>query len=381
LPIDTVCPAFQPTPPSNGGLSTRAIIGVAAAAIGVCVILAFTLYWVHSKPAVLPVDNGSHEGPRRQWIADVAYDSIVRQRRIQRMASGENTYTAEETRMIAKCMALFDAFDSGSEKAKPMKPASTIEWARTKLDRKSGELLGRSDAIIRGASPEDLVAYTMEYDSRYATSRFDARVEVRSEILAIVNEHHIVIYNEYRATVIQNRSFINALVWKQLSAEPRVYVACGAPIDQHEQIGPADEAGRTRAESMRCHRFTALRPGVTLFENACWLDLKGHVPKWVAEKVAIPAQVHVPATYQEYFMQIRPIGLCAAEDGAVVAKMLMDRVAAVTKVEIPSVVSEFVTQTAMLRDCCFVHVGSMLLAIALTKLGTKQDVAGSIPRC
>jgi hypothetical protein len=53
---------------------------------------------------------------------------------------------------------------------------------------------------------------------------------------------------------------------------------------------------------------------------------------------------------------------------------LMDRLAAVKKIEIPAVVSQCVTRTAMLRDCRFVHVGSMLLAIALHKLSAVQDV-------
>jgi hypothetical protein len=53
----------------------------------------------------------------------------------------------------------------------------------------------------------------------------------------------------------------------------------------------------------------------------------------------------------------------------------MDQVAQVKQDEIPTVVSTFVTQTAMLRECRFAHIGTMLLAIALHALGTVQDVA------
>jgi hypothetical protein len=66
---------------------------------------------------------------------------------------------------------------------------------------------------------------------------------------------------------------------------------------------------------------------------------------------------------------------CTADDGALAANLLMDLVAQAKKDEIPTVVSKFVTQTAMLRTCRFVHIGSMLLAIALHTLGTVQDVA------
>jgi hypothetical protein len=53
----------------------------------------------------------------------------------------------------------------------------------------------------------------------------------------------------------------------------------------------------------------------------------------------------------------------------------MDQVAQVKKAEIPTVVSKFVTRTAMLRACRFVHIGTMLLAIAVHTLGTVQDIA------
>ena len=92
------------------------ILGIVAAAIGLCVLIVLTIRRIRSKPAVLPVDDGSHEGPRRQWTANAEYDTIIRRRRIQRMATEEQTYTAEEIGMIERCTALFDAFDLRSAK-------------------------------------------------------------------------------------------------------------------------------------------------------------------------------------------------------------------------------------------------------------------------
>ncbi len=375
MPVDTACSAFLPTPTSDGGLSTMAILGILAAATGLCVMFVLTIRRIRSKPAVLPEDDGSHEGARRQWMADVLFDTIIRRRRIQRMATEEQTYTVEEMRMIARCMALFDAFDLRSAKAKELEGASTMEFAQTKRDQKTGKLLGRSRAVIRGASPEDLVAYTMEYDSRHHFSLRNPHVDVRSEILDIINEHHIVIYNEKCNAGFHNRTFLNSMIWKQLSAEPRVFVLGAVPIDHHFQIGPADEAHALRAETMRCFRFTALRPDVTLFEYASWLDLQGHVPKLVIEKVAIPQTMQAPIKYQTYFLQLRLVAACTADDGALAANLLMDQVAQVKKDEIPTVVAKFVSQTAMLRTCRFAHIGTMLLAIVLHTLGTVQDVA------
>jgi hypothetical protein len=374
-PVDTTCSAFRLTPTSEVGLSIMAIVGVIAVAIGLCVMFVLSIRRIRSKPAVLPEDGGSHEGAKRQWIADVKYDTIIRRRRIQRMATEEQTYTAEEIGMIERCMALFDAFDLSSANAKELKHASTMEFAQTKRDEKTGKLVGRSRAVIRGASPQDLVAYAMEYDSRHMLSSWDPRADPRSEILEVVNEHHIVTYVENHTPGFQNRTFLSSIIWKRLSYEPLVYYVCIMPIDQHDQIGPADEEHALRAEVMRCFRFTALRPDVTLFEYACWLDLKGHVPKLVMERLAIPRAMHVPVTYQTYFLQLRPMAACTADDGALVANLLMDQVAQVKHDEIPTVVSTFVTRTAMLRECRFVHIGTMLLAIALLTLGTVQDVA------
>jgi hypothetical protein len=106
-----------------------------------------------------------------------------------------------------------------------------------------------------------------------------------------------------------------------------------------------------------------------------WLDLKGSVPKRVVETVAIPQQMRQPIEQQEYFMQIQPIEACTAAGGALLANMLMDQVVQVKQDEIPTVVSKFVTRTSMLQTCCFTHIGTMLLAIALHTLGTVQDVA------
>jgi hypothetical protein len=352
-----------------------AILGILAAATGLCVMFVLTIRRIRSKPAVLPMEDGSHQGARRQWIADVLYDTIMRRRRIERMETEEQTYTAEEMGMIARCMALFETFDLSAGAGKDLEGASAMDFAQTERDNKTGNLVGRSSAVIRGALPEDLVAYSMEYDSRHILSLLDPHIDVRSELLEIVNEHHIVVYSENHTPGVQNRTFLSSVLWKQLSAEPRIFVLCVVPIDNHDQIGPVDEEHALRAEVMRCYRFTALRPDVTLFEFTSWLDLKGNVPKLLIETVAIPQTMHVPVTYQTYFLQLKTMAACTAEDGALAANLLMDQVAAVPKVKIPTVVSKFVTQTAMLRECRFVHIGTMLLAIALHTLGTVQDVA------
>ena len=106
------------------------------------------------------------------------------------MATQEQTYTAEEMGMIAQCMALFDVVDSASGAAQELRcPTTTMEWARAKRDQTTGLLVVRARAVIHGASPQDIVAYSMEYGSRDILSTWDPRVTVRSEVLEIVNDH------------------------------------------------------------------------------------------------------------------------------------------------------------------------------------------------
>jgi hypothetical protein len=131
--VDTTCSAFEPTPTSDGGLSMMAILGILAVAIGLCALFVLTIRRICSKPAVLPEDDGSHEGARRQWMADVAYDTIIRRRRIQRMATEEQTYTLEEMGMIERCMALFDAFDLSSGAARELQHASVTGGYRVHI--------------------------------------------------------------------------------------------------------------------------------------------------------------------------------------------------------------------------------------------------------
>ena len=131
MPVDTTCSAFEPTPTSDNGLSTTAILGILAAAAGLCVMFVLTIRRIRSKPAVLPMEDDSHEGARRQWIADVKYDTIIRRRRIQRMATEEQTYSEVEMEMIERCMVLFDTFESSLAKAKELEGASTMEFAQT----------------------------------------------------------------------------------------------------------------------------------------------------------------------------------------------------------------------------------------------------------
>ena len=218
------------------------------------------------------------------------------------MLETEQVYSVEERAAIARGMALLGSFEAGRGKAKTLKrTASTLRRpARIKHDVRTGHLVGEAEAVVH-ASVMDVVAYLMQLDSRHYVSTSDPAVDLRFEVLATVNEHHVVLFMEKRpGKPVRDRTFLSSVVCMRLSEEPLSYAVASVPIEHHPRISHADERHSIRAEAMRSYRLTALGPATTLLEYACWLDLKGHVPKWVTQTISIPAQMGVPYRQQQY---------------------------------------------------------------------------------
>ena len=76
---------------------------------------------------------------------------------VQEIREGEPLYTADETALIAKGMAVLGTFATGQGKVRSLKRSKTVNIAETKHDAKSGLLTGRIEADIR-TSPEQVIA-------------------------------------------------------------------------------------------------------------------------------------------------------------------------------------------------------------------------------
>jgi hypothetical protein len=177
--------------------------------------------------------------------------------------------------------------------------------------------------LIRGARPLDIVAYLMDANSRHQQSQQDPKVDIRFETRQVLNLHHAITFFEVKSPgSLQNRTFLNALMWKRISDTQ--YAWCASPIANHPSVERSDERHAVRAEVARCIRLTRISVGVTKVEYACTMDLKGRMPTWVTNRVALPALMALPYKLQTYFAQIRPIGDCTAEDGEFIGHMLMD---------------------------------------------------------
>jgi hypothetical protein len=69
---------------------------------------------------------------------------------------------------------------------------------------------------------------------------------------------------------------------------------------------------------------------------------------------------------QQYLQQVRPLSECDAEDGRLVGKMLINLVAKQPK-DLGHAIREFANCTAMLRECCFRHIGDMLVTLLIER--------------
>jgi hypothetical protein len=220
------------------------------------------------------------EVDRAVWLEDVDHDKERRQERIaamNSMSAAAASYTALENQGIDEGMGMFAVFESTATPAQQVKHCASIDRCETKLDEKSGLLLGRSESEVR-ASPEEIVAYTLNFfGSRIHQSLADP-TSVRQICLQNVHGCHTICFNRAKAAGISHRTFLFSIVAKKLTAEPAAYAVVVFPIPSHAQIGPKDEAGAIRAETRRNFMITEVAPGVSRVNYCVSLDLKGWIP-------------------------------------------------------------------------------------------------------
>jgi hypothetical protein len=221
------------------------------------------------------------------FLEDVAHDAEQRQARIAEMALPSGlVYSTMENHAVARCLGMFDMFGSNSPGATQPNRSATMKRLETKFDEATRLLLGFADAEIR-ADPLLVVAYCLNADGRHVSMPHPNRV--RYEVFHI-NAHHIVTFIRFKATGVRCRTFLNSAIAKQVADDPPTFVVAVVPIPSHDKIRPKDEAGAVRAEFCRSFRITAVAPGVSNLEYACTLDLKGSVPRFVTNMLAVPAQ-------------------------------------------------------------------------------------------
>ena len=308
-----------------------------------------------------------------EWLDDCEHDAAQRKERISRVALPSGTiYSSMENTSIATCLEMLKLFDGCSEgrSSQDWRPSSSATVTRLETKRGLGAnlLVGFAAAEIR-AAPMDIVTYLLAADSRHMRSVNAANANcVRWDCLEHINAHHTIVFARYKARGVSDRTFLMSLIAKQVAQDPPTYCVAVVPIPKHDKIASKDEEGAVRAEVYRSSRITEVAPGVSHLEYSCSLDLKGRVPKIVTDTVAVPSQQKAAQSLHRYFQHVRPLAECDAKDGLVVGHLLMDLVASSPE-DLAHAIRTFVNRTAMLRDCSFRHIGSMLVA-AINKPST-----------
>ena len=308
------------------------------------------------------------------WLNDYDHDSEQRQSSIDEMAlSSGRVYSAMENQAVARCLGMFDSYDSCSASATEVKRSATIKRSETKYEEATRLLFGFAEAEIR-ADPLEIVVYILHCaGSRYGLTLAMADPDVvRFECVEKLNAHHTINFARYTARgAVADRTFLFSIIAKQTAEDPSAYVVAVVPIPRHAKISPKDEAGAVRAENVRSFRCTELAPGMTRLEYCCFLDLKGWVPQFVANK-AIPGQMRNPQTMQQYMQQVRPLSECNADDGRAVGHMLIDLVDSKPE-DVAHAVRTFANRTAMLRQSGFRHIGAMLVVFFTADARARPD--------
>ncbi len=227
------------------------------------------------------------------WLADVEHDAKQREDRIAAMDSAAGrVFDMLEAEVLAKGADMCAAFEASSAGAKQLTHSATVLYSETKLDAATGLLLGRAAAMVR-ASPQEIVAFFLNYDSRFNQSTTDPTVFIRSEVVAHVNAHHVIIFNRFKLGAgLSQRTFLNSAVAKKVEDDPPTYLLVSLPIAQHDKVTAKDEKRAVRAEACRAFKLTEVAAGITKLEYTCSLNLRGSIPQAITNKVSVPGQMH-----------------------------------------------------------------------------------------
>ena len=314
------------------------------------------------------------------FLDDVQHDTSQRQARIAEMASPSGrTYSTTEIEALGTCAGMLELFDSSSDGVTQLARPVSIIRLETKQDPATRRLIDRVEANIR-ADPRDVVAYILNLDSRIIQSLNSADVNlVRFECLAAVNAHHTVGFGRFKATGVSDRTFLNSTLAKQVAEDPPTFEVAVVPIPRHEKIVSKDEVGAYRAEVYRSFRITEVAPGTSKLETSGTVDLHGWVPQIVADTIVVRTQLAQLRSLQNYFQHVRPLSECDAEDGQLAGRLLVDLVNSTPK-DLARAIRTFANRTAMLRECGFHHIGTMLTSLlSAERQGDHSDAPITAP--
>ena len=262
-------------------------------------------------------------------------------------------FSKEEEASIELARKMIDAaLRLGAKKR--MKRVNTKNFlltASTFLDESNSgmqTLYGSVKCTIR-TSALNIIAFHIDNESKCKTVHDKDEHCLKWHTIEHVNKHHSVFYYLGKTPKpFRHREFVGVYIWKKIADNQ--YLTITHPTDH--DLAPADMSF-VRAENTRAYRLTEVKPGVTNVELVFLLDLKGHLPTYITENIAIPNSLASPAFQQEYFLQAKEYVDFdeGGEDAAMLGSLLMikTRTAKNSKDDLEMVVATFFHRTAALR--------------------------------
>jgi hypothetical protein len=285
------------------------------------------------------------------WFNDVEDDGTWREAMVDQIRHACHACTDEESTLIAQGTAQLDAFAKGKGRVRSYPHSKTVNVARIKHDKTSGRHIGEAACLVHGASPEDIVAYLMHFDSNIRKSLLKRDV-VYHQMLEVKSSRHVVAFSEVAVTLgSRSRIFLNAMLWERVSDSPLAYVWVAVPIADHPNTPSKHDA--VRAEVTTCCRITQMPGGRTQIEYTLSADSRGHVPELM----------RMPYDMQCYFIQLKPPSECTAEDGVLLGHLLMDLLETKKGPARATAIRMFVERTAALCECGFAHLDAFLCGV------------------
>ena len=218
-------------------------------------------------------------------------------------------------------------------------------------DEEDVGVFGAASIVLRGASIDDLLSYTMDYESMYFQKHECGNTTKFERVLEQVNPHHRVFHSQFSLSPFTDREFVMSCIFEKQSSKQCIIIV----RQTHHKNAPLT-TDKVRAETTRVFRLTEVGRNKTKFEVIFCIDLKGFFPPFVTEKFVIPISMATPLRAQTYFLQIQRKGDFdeGGEDGRLLGQLLMDSLLGSHDFDVA--LSKFFRRTAVLREASASHL-------------------------
>ena len=224
-----------------------------------------------------------------------------------------------------KLIALFKADKTGKLSVKKLNTSTPLLSAAIFVDSGGGHaVFGQLVCVVR-CPAVDIISFAADNQSNFKTIHQESSVNLKAYTVDKRSNHHYIFYQSVRfppPAPFQDREFLGSFLWKKLNDSQ--YMCLSHPTE-HTTVPRTP--GVVRASLLRVILLTKLSPTSTRYESFSKLDMGGHIPTLVVEKVVAPrVLLQGPSVQQLYAIQTKRLADydAAGEDGIHLGQLLMD---------------------------------------------------------